>query len=142
MPVMHASSRPGYVFLLAVLGVGIIVSTTSFSLMLLGWAAEQNGKALEQAAQALANAQACAEQALFALREDSGYGGSELQTFERGSCTIEAICGSGNTDRLLRITGMHGESTRRLEIAIDQLLPATSVRTWTEVASFPVPLCP
>ncbi len=136
LPVKHPSSRPGYVFLLAVLGVGVIAASTSLSLMLLGWAAEQNGRALEVGAQALANAHACAERALHALREDSGYGGGEAVVLAQGSCTIHPPCGSGNADRLLQVTGGQGEALRRIEIDIAELLPATRVRSWKNVISF------
>lgn len=132
----QVSSRPGYVFLLAVLGVGIVVMSISLSLMLLGWAAEQNGVTLERAAQAYGNAQACAEQALLSLRMDSGYAGSEQVTFAQGTCAIAPVCVTGDDDRIVQVTGVSGESTRRLEIDIAQLLPETQVRSWTEVTSF------
>lgn len=141
LPVNSVCTRPGYVFILAVLGIGIVVASTTFSLMLLGWAAEQNGVALEQAAQALSNAHTCAERALLSLRDDSGYNGGEVSVvLTQGTCSIEPIVGTGNADRSICVSGQYGESVRRIEIDIATLLPQTIVRTWKEVSSFT--LCP
>ncbi len=85
------TSRPGYIFLVTVLVIGAIASATATSLLLLGWAAEQNGLLLMQSAQAYEHANTCAERALRELRRDLAYTGNVTHTFEYGSCEIRVI---------------------------------------------------
>ena len=127
-------------FLVAVLVIGVMAVATSLSLMLLGWAAEQNGLALMQSNQAYEYAQTCAERGLLALRKDVSYTGSEHILLARGSCEILGVTGSGNEDRMLCVQGTSGKSVRAMEIHIATILPATHIATWREVPT--ITLCP
>lgn len=129
-------SRPGYVFLLTVLVTGVIAATTALSLMLLAWAAEQNGYLFWQSAQAYEYAQTCAERAVVALRSDLSLADGETVAFAHGSCTVHDLGGSGNDDRAICVEGSVGESLRRIEIDIEQVLPTTVISSWHEVPSF------
>lgn len=135
-----SSSRPGYVFLLTILVIGAVASATASSLMLLGWAAEQNGLLVQESIQAFEYAHTCAERALRELRRDLNYSGDKTFVFDRGTCDIERIGGSGNEKRMVCVSGSSGDSTRRMELSIDRLYPAVIMRSWNEVASFS--LCP
>lgn len=136
----HSSARPGYVFLLTVLSIGVIATATVLSLLLLGWAAQQNGRTLAESAQARFLAQTCIERALLTLRESPSYAGGETISFSKGDCELETIGGSGNVDRTICAEGRSGRSVRRLELAVDLLVPTTSVSSFREVVSFS--LCP
>lgn len=133
-------SRPGYIFLITVLVIGVIATATASSLLLLGWAAEQNGLLVQQSAQAYEFAQTCAERGLREMRRDLNYAGNTTFSFERGSCTIGRIGGAGNEKRMLCVEGYSGDSTRRMELSIDRLYPTVTIRSWEEVSSFS--LCP
>lgn len=137
---MHARSRPGYIFLVSVLVIGVIATATASTLLLLGWAAEQNGLLVQQSAQAYEYAQTCAERGLRDMRRDLHYAGGETFTLDRGSCTVERIGGSGNEKRTLCVSGMSGDSTHRMQVNIDRLYPAVVIRSWEETAAFS--LCP
>jgi hypothetical protein len=133
-------SHDGYIFLISVLVVGVIAGATSTSLMLLGWAAEQNGQLAVQSYQSFANAQTCIERAIRTLRSNLSYGGSGTYILEYGSCTVHAIGGTDNDDRTICATGISGSSTHRLQIQLDSLYPSVIVRKWQEVPTFT--LCP
>lgn len=133
-------SRPGYIFLITILVIGVIATATASSLLLLGWAAEQNGYLMQQSAQAFENAQTCAERALRELRRDLNYSGNRTFTLTRGTCQISRIGGSGNEKRTLCVTGASGDTNRKMEVYIDRLYPGVTIRSWEEVASFS--LCP
>lgn len=138
---MHFSRvRDGYVFLVTVLIIGVIATVTATSLMLLGWAAEQNGQLVAQSSQAFENAQTCVEQALRNLRYDPAYVGSGTITLTYGSCKLRAIAGQGNDERVICSEGINGQNTRRLEVTISRLYPSVIVRSWREVPTFS--LCP
>ena len=140
---MHSplsTSHPGYIFLLSVLVIGAIAIATTSSLILLGISAEQSGQAVAYAHQARELAHTCAERALRSLRADSAYTGNESFTLTGGTCTINTIVGSGNANRYLCAQGTSGQSIRKLQINISQVLPTTRITSWKEVSAFT--LCP
>jgi len=132
---MHRA-RPGYIFLVTVLVIGVVASATASSLMLLGWAAEQNGLLLVQTNQAYEYAQTCMERTLYELRTDLSHAGDKTITFTYGSCQIELVGGDGNENRTICITGYSGDSVRRLEMSIARIYPSVRIRSWQEVAEF------
>lgn len=133
---MQMKLRDGYIFLVTVLVIGVIASATAASLMLLGWAAEQNGLLLVQSTQAYEYAQTCVERTLRELRSDLGYSGNITITFDRGSCVINTIGGSGNENRYVCITGFSGDAVRRIQVDVAALIPTVRVRSWEEVSAF------
>ncbi|UPA22620.1 hypothetical protein K8942_00175 [Candidatus Peribacteria bacterium] len=133
---MHLRARNGYVFLVTVLMIGAIASTTLLSLLLLGWAAEQNGALVERSQHAFELMQICAERSLRSLRLDPTYAGNETFTFARGTCKVYDIGGSGNLDRTLCIESVSGPVTRRVEIQVNRIFPLTTIRSWQEVTAF------
>lgn len=133
---IRSSSRPGYVFLLTVLVTGVIAATSALSLMLLAWAAEQNGYLFWETTQAYEYAQTCAERTLRTLRSDLSYAGGETFSFDRGTCTVHALGGGGNNDRALCIDATVGSALRRIEVSVSQVLPTTLISSWHEVGSF------
>lgn len=132
----NSRGRSGYIFLVSVLIIGAVLSATSFTLMLLGLGAELSGKAIQDSVQAYENASSCAERALLALRSDLAYDGHQTIAMPSGSCTIGWMGGSGNFDRVICVEGTEGTSVRRMEITIDHVLPATTIRSWVEVDGF------
>lgn len=137
---LERGSRPGFVFLLGILVIGIIVTEMAMSLILLGIAAEQSGQTIAQSAQSLAYAHACAERALLNLRQDLSYDGGETATFGHGTCVIRHTGGSGNANRAVCVEGRSGRSTRRVEISVRQVYPRVTIPAWREVSTFT--LCP
>lgn len=140
MPMNIRSTHQGYVFLVTVLIVGVIATVTATSLMLLGWAAEQNGQLVAQSAQAFENAQTCVERTLKNLRYDLAYSGSGTTTLTNGTCTIRTVAGQGNDNRAICSEGVFGQNTRRLEVSISRVYPSVVVQSWREVPAFS--LCP
>ena len=134
------AQRPGYIFLVSVLVMGAIASATAVSLLLLGWAAEQNGQTVAQAGQAYEYSYTCVERALRTLRQNPNYGGDETFSFEYGECEIESIGGNGNTNRTICARGESGDSVRRLQLSVTRLMPSTLIASWEEVPTFT--LCP
>lgn len=136
----HAHSRPGYIFLITVLMIGAIASATLLSLLLLGWAAEQNGYLNQLSQQGMEYMQICTERSLRSLRLDPTYAGDERFVFGANSCYVHKIGGSGNLDRTLCVEGVSGNTTRRMELQIKRLFPQVVIGSWQEVTAFS--LCP
>ena len=131
----HAS-RSGFVLLITVLIVGAIGTAILSSLLLLGISANKVSLSVQESAQALASAQACAEYALLQLRESPTYTGNESLPIDGHTCDIRTINGIGNTNRSICVEGRAGDSYRRLEIVVDRILPVTKVFSWQEVPLF------
>ena len=140
MTLLFQQRRGGYIFLISVLVIGAIASATAVSLLLLGWAAEQNGQVVAESAQAYEYAHACTERALLSLRSDLGYAGSGTVTFASGQCAILPLGGSGNEQRTICSEGRAGGNVRRLQLRLTRVFPSVTVSSWQEVSSFT--LCP
>lgn len=133
-------SRDGYAFLITVLVIGVMATATATSLMLLGWAAEQNGFLIERSAQAEQYARGCIERTIRRLRIEPTYAGGETVAFAKGSCTVRPVAGDGANDRRVCVEGVSGKSTRRFQVAIAEIFPQVKTSSFAEVADFT--LCP
>lgn len=132
----HSAQKPGYVFLLSVLVVGSIAVAITTSVLLLATSAAKTGLSLQHSSEALAQAQACAEYALLRLREDNTYAGRQQFTIGNGTCDILLVGGIGNENRTLCLEGIRGDTARRIEILIENILPSVTISSWQEVSSF------
>lgn len=133
---MIMRSHPGYAFLVTVLVVGIIATATSTSLMLLGWAAEQNGLLVEQSGQAEEYARTCVERTFRMLRSEPSYAGGETVTFPKGTCVIHPVLGDGGNDRRICVEGVSGRSTRRFQVEVSEVFPSIKTSSFAEVVAF------
>lgn len=134
------ASRPGYAFLVTVLVIGVMATATATSLMLLGWAAEQNGFLVERSGQAEEYAKSCIERTFRTLRLNPAYAGGETLVYPKGSCIIHAVAGDGVNDRRICVEGKSGRSTRRFEVNVDTVFPRVTISRFAEVVAFT--LCP
>jgi hypothetical protein len=134
---MHVNNhqRPGYIFLISVLFVSAIVVSTIGSFTLISIGSLQNGLTFQASAQAMENANTCAEIGLMNLFINSGYTGNESLTLTEGTCEILQPGGYGNSNRTLCVEGISGNHTRRMEVVISSLLPSISVFSWQEVSN-------
>lgn len=127
--------RSGYIFLISVLFVSAIVVSAIGSFTLISIGSMQNGLTFQASAQAMENANTCAEVGLMNLFLDSGYTGDESLVLDDGTCAILTPGGYGNSNRTLCVEGISGNHTRRMEIVISSLLPSITVYSWQEVSS-------
>ncbi len=130
------SSRSGYILLMTILMIGAIASAILSSLLLLGISANHVSLSVLQANQSLSIAQGCAEYGLLKLRQSPTYMGNEFVTIGVHTCEILPVGGIGNNNRVLCLEGKVGDTVRRLEIAVSQVLPQTKIFSWQEVSVF------
>jgi hypothetical protein len=130
------SSHTGFILLISILMIGAIASAILSSLLLLGISANQVSLSVKESTQAFAGARGCAEVAMLKLRQSPSYAGNEFLTLGTGQCEILPIGGIGNNNRSVCIEGTSGEAMRRLEVAVNQVLPQTTVYSWQEVSIF------
>lgn len=130
------TSRPGFILLITILIIGALAAAILSSLLLLGISSNQVSLSIQQSEEALALADACAEYALLKLRESPSYAGNEFVDVGTERCEVLPIGGIGNNNRSVCTEGVSGESIRRLEIAVSQILPQTTLYSWQEVAIY------
>lgn len=117
-----------------------MAAATATSLMLLGWAAEQNGFLIERSGQAEQYARSCIDRVFLRLRAEPTYAGGETVTFPKGSCVIHPVLGDGVNDRRVCVEGKSAKSTRRFQAAVAEVFPKIKISSFAEVAAFT--LCP
>jgi len=128
--------RNGYTFLLSVLFIGGIAVTVSGTMLLLSWLTLHTGETLARSAKAFELAMTCAEHGLLELFEDGNYGGYEELVLGNETCSVLPVGGAGNENRTLCTEGRSGDTTRRLEIVVQRLLPSIRIYSWQEVDIF------
>lgn len=135
-PAPCANHNRGFVALVSVLVIGAVGVALATGLLWGGVGVLRTALTVEQSAQARAFANACVEYALKELRDSTSYAGGETLTFSEGSCDIETIGGSGNTNRTVQATGTAGSVVRRVEVEVAEVAPRMTLTSWQEVAAF------
>lgn len=133
---LFVNNSSGFVALVSVLIVTVIGAAIVVSLILLGIGSTRTSFALEQSNQAKALANACAEEALQRLAEDSSYAGELTIELGRGTCRIEEVQGAGNTEREIRVNGKVASIVKRVYVEVERIKPTLQIRQWQEVADF------
>jgi len=126
----------GFVTLMSVLIIGVVGTAIAVFLILMGTDAYRTSFDLEQSFQAKALADACAEKALDAIRQDINYTGSETVSFDKGNCEILAIINPGTQSPTVRSKGTVGSAIRKAQISTQQITPQIKIQSWGEVADF------
>ena len=129
-------NQKGYIALISVLIVMALVVLIASSANLASISESDMGLKEQQSWEAFYLGTACAEHALMSLKEDLNYSGSETLTFANGECTIENIEGTGNQDRVVKVSGSAHGFTRRIKIEINTVIPETDIESWKEVVGF------
>lgn len=131
----YVQKRQGYIFLISVLFVSAMVISAIGSFTMISIGSLQNGLTFQSSAQAMENANTCAEVGLMKLFLDNGYTGNESLSLGDGTCEILQPGGYGNSNRTLCVEGMMGSNTRRMEVVVSTLLPSIAVYSWQEVST-------
>ena len=127
--------KNGYIILLATLIVAAVGLAITSSFVLLGLDFSRTVFSLEQSNQAKAFANACAEEALQQIRNDTNYAGAGNLSFSRGTCSY-TVTSQGGESRTINSSGLVGTLTRKVKITINQINPKITVFSWQEVADF------
>jgi len=129
----YTGCRRGYITLISVLVVGAVGGAIGISLILLGLGASRSSFAFEQSAQAKALAEACAEEAMQQIHDQSTFTGNGTLTLGQGTCTY-AVTSQGGQSRTIVSTGIVGSIVRRERVIVDQITPVIRAASWQDVA--------
>lgn len=126
----------GFVTLMSVIIIGVVATTITTTLLLLGTDALRSTQNLFESSRAKSYVDGCGEKALQSLRKNISYAGSETITYPHGSCAILPIVGSGTQTPTVKAEGTVGPTKRRVEISVKQVSPQLKLNYWREVADF------
>lgn len=135
-PYNYSQTNGGYVLLLSVLVVVVIGTAVATSLLLWSVSDAHSSRSAQQSERARILANSCAEEAISQLQHDSAYAAGTTLTIDSDSCTIDAITGSGSTNRVIDAYGTAGTVVRKVVVTVDSLGPPVVVSSWQEVADF------
>ncbi|MEI8060835.1 MAG: hypothetical protein WCG99_00900 [Candidatus Berkelbacteria bacterium] len=128
-------TKPGYVTLIGVLvvsAVGLVVAT---SMLFLGLSYSRSSLALSQSDIGKSLADACAEDALQRIRDNTAYSGTNNLTINGDSCTSTVTAGVGQI-RTIDSSGTINGVVRKVKVTISQISPKIIISSWQEVADF------
>lgn len=130
------TSERGFITLVSAVLVGAISVAIAASLLQLGVQQTRVSLAIQQSTESRALANACTEYALNQLRRSLMYAGAETLTLGNGTCEIETVSGSGNTNRVIQTTAMVGTVVRKIEVNVATVRNIMVISDWQEVANY------
>ena len=127
----------GYIALISVLIAGGVMLILGLSASRSGITSVQSALRDESAMRARLLADACAEEALFRLRTNLSFLGSEeVSVNTNESCTIRNISGVGPTNRQIRAEATVLGYVQKVELSVATVTPTINIQTWRSVAEF------
>ena len=128
-------NKKGLVTLLSILIIGALGAALAVSLLGIGISFAKTSYSLERAGKTKALADACAEEALYQIKNSNVFTGNGTLFIEQGSCYYE-ILNSGGQNRQINVSATISSSVRNIEINIDQINPQIHILSWQELSDF------
>lgn len=129
------TKKSGYITTISAVIVGAITIMIVISLLAQGIDFTKNSSSNIYAAQARAIAQACAEEAIQKVRDNTNYAGNFSLFFENGTCS-STVSNLGSPNFIIISQGTSTNATEKLKIIINQVNPKINVLSWQKVADF------
>ncbi len=131
---LNKKDERGYIVLLTVLIVGAVAASIASSLLFLGTDASRQANVKDRSAQAMAMADACAEEALEKIRAAGTFTGIGSIIFDNGSCSYNVV-NTGGTNRQVTASSTVETVIRKVKITLDKVKPL-NVTLWQEAIDF------
>jgi len=124
--------RNGFITLMSVIVMVAVASALAISVILLGTDSLRMSGVVNDEKEAMAIADACAEEALGQIRAHDLVGTANLSV-ATGTCTYPITAGAGEA-RTVEVTAAAAGITRKIRITIDAIDPALHITAWEDVA--------
>jgi len=122
----------GFATLFAVIIVGAVTLTVIFTLALLTLSSSRTTSAFSSSFRAKAVANACAEQGLMEIRNNSNYVGTGSLTLGGQGCTFTVVNTGGSTREIQAVSTVNIFS-RKVKVTISEISPKIIISSWKEV---------
>ncbi|MFQ5492589.1 MAG: hypothetical protein ACE5DX_00295 [Candidatus Dojkabacteria bacterium] len=124
-----------YISLITVIIVSFVAVGITVTFIMLGIGATQTSESLELSIKAKALADACAQDGLETIRENTSYTGTTNLSLGEGNCSF-TVTNQGGEVRRIEVTGTVDTVIRKVLITTSQLNPQILISSWQEVADF------
>ncbi len=128
-------ANSGYIVLISVLVVSAVGAAVAMAVILFGLGSSRNSFSLEQSAQSRSLANACAEEALQQIRDNSSFSDNSSFPLGQGLCEYN-VADLGAENRFITASGTVGTIVRKSQVSIDAINPVINITSWLEVADF------
>jgi hypothetical protein len=122
----------GYVALIAVLIIGAASTAIALGLLMTGVDSQRSVDVSQRSAQARNIANACAEEALQVLHDNTSFTGNGNLTLGQGSCTY-TVANTGGSNRSVTVSATVTSVVRRVQVHVTIGVSSISITSWQEV---------
>jgi len=126
-------SNDGYIALFTVIIVGAATMAIALTLLLTGTDVQRSALITQQSIQARQLANACAEEALQIIHDNTAYTGTGTLTFETGTCSY-TVSSTGTSTRAVTATGTVSSTVRKVTANVTIGASSISVSSWQETS--------
>jgi len=133
--IKYTSNKPGYITTMSAIIVGAISIAIVISFLSEGIDSTKNSASNIYAAHARVITQACAEEALQKIRDNTSYTGNFNLIFSNGTCS-STVSTTGLPNITIIAQGSSTTVTKKIKILINQISPKINISSWQEVADF------
>ena len=124
-----------YISIYAVIIIGAIAMSVVFATFSIVNSFLKSSRVKTDSKQALALTDACAEKALQEIRDNNAFHSSGEESLDTGDCSYD-IVNNGSSDIEIQATSNVNETTKRVRVKINQVVPQINIVSWQEVADF------
>ncbi|MEI7578694.1 MAG: hypothetical protein WCJ58_01490 [bacterium] len=132
MIVRRSDNLKGFATITTVLILCIVSAAILSTVLIVSIEQGVTHKAVRDSMYARHLAESCAEVAVSKVKADLTYTGNENLTIGNGTCKIEIISGSGNTNRTILTTATYNQATRKVRVIIATVNPLSVITTWED----------
>lgn len=129
----HPEAQNGYVALIAVLIVGAVTLAVGTALLITGADSQCYTLVVQQSVQARNLSNACVEEALQQIHDNTAFTGTNNLSLGQGSCSYTVANTGGNT-RTITTTATVGTVYRKNQVYVTIGASSISVTSWQEVS--------
>ncbi len=130
------SKSEGYIALISVLIISALTILIASSTNLISISESKMGLQENQSWEAFYLTNACAEDALMKLKDNLNYPGNEILIFDEGICTILPLEGTGNENRVIKVSGSAFNQVQKIRIEINRVDPEIQIKSWQQIINF------
>ena len=127
------NSQGGYIALVTVLIVGAVGLSIGLALLLNGPDSQRSVLVFQQSVQARNLANACAEEALQQMHDNTSFTGTNSLSLGQGSCSY-TITNTGGSARTIDASGTVGSVVRKSKVYATIGSSSISIASWQEVS--------
>jgi len=126
----------GFIALTSVIIIGAVAILIIVGIFSISRRDMERGLSREFSEKAFSLASLCAEEALYALKENSDYLGNETFFIGNDFCDILLVEGDWETGKTIKTRGVMSDYKRRIKIDISTTTPEIIITDWQEVVEF------